>query len=181
MTRPWGWVRAWQAVNLGHSRLPRLRRLRVGFESGVRGKLLAYNLTPDAPPATGRRLPMTTAPRSAIRLRELDRMVEDAEFTRARNDLERAFPRTTVPEVSEHKRRELLIPDSVRLPPSSRQRSAVRQQTPGAVIVAEGRLHRGAEPDRHRGALEHRRGSAVGRRITFRGPDPTLESARSSC
>ncbi len=54
--------------------------------------------------------------------RDLDRMVEDAEFTRARKDLERAFPRATVPEVSERKRRELPIPDSIRLPPSSRQR-----------------------------------------------------------
>ncbi|ANS31141.1 hypothetical protein R1CP_32590 [Rhodococcus opacus] len=54
--------------------------------------------------------------------RELDRMVEDAEFTRARKDLERAFPRATVPEVSERKRRDLPIPDSIRQPPSSRQR-----------------------------------------------------------
>ena len=37
-------------------------------------------------------------------------MVEDAELTRARKDLERAFPRATVPEVSERKRGDL--PDS---------------------------------------------------------------------
>ena len=49
-------------------------------------------------------------------------MVEDAEFTRARKDLERAFPRATVPEVSERKRRELPIPDSIRRGLSSRQR-----------------------------------------------------------
>ncbi len=41
-------------------------------------------------------------------------MVEDAEFTRARKDLEWAFPRATVPEVSDRKRRDLPIPDSIR-------------------------------------------------------------------
>ncbi|PQP14009.1 hypothetical protein C5613_41490 [Rhodococcus opacus] len=38
--------------------------------------------------------------------RELDQIVVDAAFTRARKDLERAFSRAMVPEVSECKRRE---------------------------------------------------------------------------
>lgn len=56
--------------------------------------------------------------------RDLDRMVEAAEFTRARKDLERAFPRPTVPQVNDRKRRTLPIPDAIRRPPSSRQRKA---------------------------------------------------------
>lgn len=56
--------------------------------------------------------------------RDLDRLVEDGRFTRARKDLERAFPRARVPEVDKRKHRPLPIPDSVRLPPSSRQRKA---------------------------------------------------------
>ncbi|MFT7022439.1 MAG: hypothetical protein ACJA07_001523 [Rhodococcus sp. (in: high G+C Gram-positive bacteria)] len=56
--------------------------------------------------------------------RELDRVVEDGRFTRARKDLERAFPRARVSEVDKRKRRPLPIPDSIRIPPSSRQRKA---------------------------------------------------------
>ncbi|MGV9867239.1 hypothetical protein [Rhodococcus koreensis] len=104
---------------------------------------MAYNNSPDGPPATrldpelgtsstpaakpaGYRTAATYDDRARERdsARDLDRMVEDAEFTRARKDLERAFPRATVPEVSERKRRELPIPDSIRQPPSSRQRKA---------------------------------------------------------
>lgn len=102
--------------------------------------LLAYSVSPDAPPSrldpeagasitpvsksAGYRPAATYADRAVERdsARELDRMVEDAEFTRARKDLERAFPRATVPEVSERKRRALPIPDSIRLGLSSRQR-----------------------------------------------------------
>ncbi|MDV6283583.1 hypothetical protein [Rhodococcus jostii] len=101
---------------------------------------MAYNVSPDAPPTrldpeagtsttpaskpAGHRSADTYKDRAQERdsARELDRMVEDAEFTRARKDLERAFPRAAVPEVSERKRRELPIPDSIRQPPSSRQR-----------------------------------------------------------
>ncbi|MFD7011189.1 hypothetical protein [Rhodococcus jostii] len=101
---------------------------------------MAYNVSPDAPPArldpeagtsvtpasksAGYRPAATYADRAVERdsARELDAMVEDAEFTRARKDLERAFPRATVPEVSQRKRRELPIPDSIRLGLSSRQR-----------------------------------------------------------
>ncbi|QYA99734.1 hypothetical protein I1A62_00680 (plasmid) [Rhodococcus sp. USK10] len=101
---------------------------------------MAYNLSPDASAArldpeagtsttpasksAGYRPAATYDDRARERdsARDLDRMVEDAEFTRARKDLERAFPRTTVPEFSERKRRGLPIPDSIRLPPSSRQR-----------------------------------------------------------
>jgi len=101
---------------------------------------VAYNVSPDAPPTrldpeagtsitpaskpAGYRSADTYKDRAQERdsARELDRMVEDAEFTRARKDLERAFPRATVPEVSERKRRDLPIPDSIRQPPSSRQR-----------------------------------------------------------
>ncbi|EID81756.1 hypothetical protein W59_01259 [Rhodococcus opacus RKJ300 = JCM 13270] len=97
-------------------------------------------MSPDAPPSrldpeagasitpvsksAGYRPAATYADRAVERdsARELDRMVEDAEFTRARKDLERAFPRATVPEVSERKRRALPIPDSIRLGLSSRQR-----------------------------------------------------------
>ena len=104
---------------------------------------MAYNLSPDGPsptrldPEIGTSATPAAKPagcRSAASYddrvrerdsaRELDRMVEDAEFTRARKDLERAFPRATVPEVSERKRRELPIPDSIRRSPSSRQRKA---------------------------------------------------------
>lgn len=56
--------------------------------------------------------------------RDLDNMVEDGAYTRARKDLERAYPRSTVREVNERKRRTLPIPDAIRLPPSSRQRKA---------------------------------------------------------
>lgn len=101
---------------------------------------MAYQLSPDAPvtrldpeagigntPAAkpaGYRPAANYDDRAADRdgARELDGMVEDAEFTRARKDLERAFPRATVPEVPVRKRRELPIPDSIRQPPSSRQR-----------------------------------------------------------
>ncbi|MFE7421029.1 hypothetical protein [Rhodococcus sp. NPDC057529] len=101
---------------------------------------MAYSVSPDAPPsrldpeagtgatpvskAAGYRPAATYADRAVERgsARELDRMVEDAEFTRARKDLERAFPRTMVPEVSVRERRALPIPDSIRLPLSSRQR-----------------------------------------------------------
>ena len=101
---------------------------------------MAYNVSPDAPasrldPEPGTSTTLASKPagyRSADTYkdraqerdsaRELDRMVEDAEFTRARKDLERAFPRATVPEVSERKRRELPIPDSIRRGRSSRQR-----------------------------------------------------------
>ena len=104
---------------------------------------MAYNVSPDGPPAArldpeagtsttpaakpaGYRPAATYDDRAQERdsARELDRMVEDSQFTRARKDLERAFPRTTVPEVSDRKRRELPIPDSIRQPPSSRQRKA---------------------------------------------------------
>ncbi|MDF3313062.1 hypothetical protein P3H15_50025 [Rhodococcus sp. T2V] len=102
--------------------------------------LLAYKVSPDAPPtrldpeagtsvtpaskSAGYRPAAAYDDRAVERdsARELDAMVEDAEFTRARKDLERAFPRTTVPEVSERKRRALPIPDSIRLGLSSRQR-----------------------------------------------------------
>ncbi|MCS4255967.1 hypothetical protein M2405_004270 [Rhodococcus erythropolis] len=56
--------------------------------------------------------------------RDLDRMVEAGEFTRARKDLERAFPRPAVTQVNERRRRTLPIPDAIRLPLSSRQRKA---------------------------------------------------------
>ncbi|WP_301850992.1 hypothetical protein [Rhodococcus pyridinivorans] len=56
--------------------------------------------------------------------RGLDRMVEDGNFTRARKDLERAYPRSAVRAVNPRKRRTLPIPDAIRLPPSSRQRKA---------------------------------------------------------
>ncbi|MFZ2529190.1 MAG: hypothetical protein WAX14_16295 [Rhodococcus sp. (in: high G+C Gram-positive bacteria)] len=56
--------------------------------------------------------------------RGLDSMVEDAAYTRARKDLERAYPRSAVRRVNERKRRTLPIPDAIRLPPSSRQRKA---------------------------------------------------------
>ena len=56
--------------------------------------------------------------------RDLDAMVEDGSYTRARKDLERAYPRSAVLQVNERKRRMLPIPDSIRLPPSSRQRKA---------------------------------------------------------
>ncbi|MCX5046242.1 hypothetical protein OG921_24015 [Aldersonia sp. NBC_00410] len=62
---------------------------------------------------------------SRLSARELDRMVEDSEFNRARKDLERAYPRPSVSEeMSARKRRPLPIPDSVRIPLSSRQRKA---------------------------------------------------------
>jgi hypothetical protein len=111
-----------------------------GVVDAAGGGLVAYNVSPDAPPTrldpeagtsstpaskpAGYRSADTYKDRAQERdsARELDRMVEDAEFTRARKDLERAFPRATVPEVSERKRRELPIPDSIRQPPSSRQR-----------------------------------------------------------
>jgi hypothetical protein len=101
---------------------------------------VAYNVSPDAPPSSldpeagisttpaskpaGYRPAATYDDRAQERkgARQLDRMVEDAEFTRARKDLERAFPRATVPEVSDRKSRDLPIPDSIRQPPSSRQR-----------------------------------------------------------
>lgn len=71
---------------------------------------MAYNVSPEAPPARldpeagtsttpasklgGYRPAATYADRAQERdsARELDRMVEYAEFTRARKDLERAFP-----------------------------------------------------------------------------------------
>lgn len=56
--------------------------------------------------------------------RNLDRTVEEGRYTRARKDLERAYPRSAVKDVNDRKRRPLPIPDSVRLPPSSRQRKA---------------------------------------------------------
>ncbi|MBM4570252.1 hypothetical protein GS489_07480 [Rhodococcus hoagii] len=56
--------------------------------------------------------------------RGLDRMVEDGAYTRARKDMERAYPRSAVAPVNERKRRALPIPDAIRLPPSSRQRKA---------------------------------------------------------
>lgn len=100
--------------------------------------------------------------------RELDRMVEDTEFTRARKDLERAFPRTTVPEVSERKRRELPIPDSIRQPPSSRQRKVrsvnknrAQTQLPKVGYTAVQNLI--TDPDRWDevgGALSRARGDA---------------------
>ncbi|WAM19176.1 hypothetical protein [Rhodococcus sp. JS3073] len=101
---------------------------------------MAYSLSPDATPtrldpeagtstipaakSAGYRPAATYDDRTRERegARQLDRMVEDAAFTRARKDIERAFPRATFPEVSERKRRELPIPDSIRQPPSSRQR-----------------------------------------------------------
>ncbi|MFD7012415.1 hypothetical protein [Rhodococcus jostii] len=99
------------------------------------GDLVAYNLSPDAPPTrldpeagtsttpaakpAGYRSAATYDDRAQERegARQLDRMVEDAAFARARKDLERAFPRATVPEVSDRKRRDLPIPDSIRQPP----------------------------------------------------------------
>ncbi|RYD13991.1 MAG: hypothetical protein EOP90_15705 [Lysobacteraceae bacterium] len=101
---------------------------------------MAYNVSPDGPqarldPEAGTSITQASKPadyrpaatyddraRERDGARQLDWMVEDADFTRARKDLERAFPRATVPEVSERKRRELPIPDSIRQPPSSRQR-----------------------------------------------------------
>lgn len=56
--------------------------------------------------------------------RDLDTMVEAGTYTRARKDLERAYPRSTVSQVNDRKRRSLPIPDAIRLPPSSRQRKA---------------------------------------------------------
>ncbi|WP_255221593.1 hypothetical protein [Rhodococcus wratislaviensis] len=111
-----------------------------GVFDAAGGDLVAYNVSPDAPPtrldpeagtsSTPASKPAGYRPAAAYKdraqerdsARELDRMVEDAEFTRARKDLERAFPRATVPEVSERKRRDLSIPDSIRQPLSSRQR-----------------------------------------------------------
>ncbi|MFE5703584.1 hypothetical protein [Rhodococcus koreensis] len=116
-----------------------LRHIWAVFDAAG-GDLVAYNVSPDAPPtrldpeagtsttpaskSAGYRPAATYNDRAVERdsARELDRMVEDAEFTRARKDLERAFPRATVPEVSERKRRALPIPDSIRLGLSSRQR-----------------------------------------------------------
>nr|WP_296774173.1 hypothetical protein [Rhodococcus sp. (in: high G+C Gram-positive bacteria)] len=72
--------------------------------------------------------------------RELDRMVEEQRFTRARKDLERAFPRARVPDVDARKARPLPIPDSIRLPPSSRQRKArsVNKRTAQDQLPASG-------------------------------------------
>lgn len=56
--------------------------------------------------------------------RVLDEMVELADLTRARKDLERAFPRAMVAGVPVRKRRALPEPDAIRTPPSSRQRKA---------------------------------------------------------
>lgn len=56
--------------------------------------------------------------------RDLDRIVEGSGLTRARKDLERAFPRSAIASVNDRKRRTLPIPDAIRLPPSARQRKA---------------------------------------------------------
>lgn len=56
--------------------------------------------------------------------RDLDRLIETGSYTRARKDLERAYPRAAVRQVNPRKRRTLPIPDAIRLPPSSRQRKA---------------------------------------------------------
>ncbi|WP_241961985.1 hypothetical protein [Rhodococcus opacus] len=85
-----------------------------GVFDAAGGDLVAYNVSPDAPPTrldpqagtsttpAGYRSADTYNDRALERdlARELDRMVEDAEFTRARKDLERAFLRATVPEVT---------------------------------------------------------------------------------
>ncbi|MGC0367111.1 hypothetical protein ABH922_005163 [Rhodococcus sp. 27YEA15] len=60
--------------------------------------------------------------------RALDEMVELAALTRARKDLERAFPRASVEQVSVRKRRLLPEPDAIRIPPSARQRKDVLHQ-----------------------------------------------------
>ncbi|QHE73532.1 hypothetical protein [Rhodococcus sp. WAY2] len=103
---------------------------------------MGYSASPDGPPAhldpelgqsnspavkpVGYRTEASHQDRAAERssARELDDMVEDSAFTRARKDLERAFPRAAVADVSARKRRQLPIPDSIRIPPSARQRKA---------------------------------------------------------
>ncbi|WP_241962098.1 hypothetical protein [Rhodococcus opacus] len=91
---------------------------------------MGYSASPDGPPAhldpelgrsnspavkpVGYRTEASHQDRAAERssARELDDMVEDSAFTRARKDLERAFPRAAVADVSPRKRRQLPIPGS---------------------------------------------------------------------
>ncbi|EOM74335.1 hypothetical protein [Rhodococcus rhodnii] len=103
---------------------------------------MAYSVSPDAPsvafdPEAGVSGAPTVKPggystpeavedraeeRSSARV--LDEMVELADLTRARKDLERAFPRAMVAGVTVRKRRALPEPDAIRTPPSARQRKA---------------------------------------------------------
>jgi hypothetical protein len=115
----------------------------AGGRPTAKGDRVAYSISPDTerpshldPEAGGDNSPVSK--RSGYRpvdefddraldrssARDLDRMVEAGEFTRARKDLERAFPRPVVTQVNERKRRTLPIPDAIRLPLSSRQRKA---------------------------------------------------------
>ncbi|MDF3311567.1 hypothetical protein P3H15_42065 [Rhodococcus sp. T2V] len=164
---------------MAYSISPDTRDTRLDPEAGI-------STTPAAKPA-GYRTAANYEDRAADRdgARELDRMVEDAAFTRARKDLERAFPRTAVPEVSERKRRELPIPDSIRQAPSSRQRKArsvnknrAQTQLPKVGYTAVQNLI--TDPDRWDevgGALSRARGDAQQLEETMRSQVQRVDRA----
>jgi hypothetical protein len=109
--------------------------------------------------------------------RGLDRTVEDGAYTRARKDLERAYPRSAVKEVNERKRRPLPIPDAIRLPPSSRQRKARSV----AKHQAQSNLSRIGYRETHRLITDAQTWVGVGDALTEVGGDAQLlpEEARA--
>lgn len=132
--------RARWSVRLDTSPLPR-----PSTSDDETGATMAYSVSPDGPttgafdPEAGATTGSTmvkggdyrefsdAADRTAERAgaRNLDTTVEALPaLTRARRDLERAFPRSATGEVPVRRRRELPIPDAIRVPISAWQRNA---------------------------------------------------------
>lgn len=94
--------------------------------------------------------------------RDLDAVVEGLGLTRARRDLERAFPRSAVAPIPARRRRGLPIPDQIRTPLSARQRNARSR----AKRSAQDRLTRSGHREMSRLVSDSDRWTSTGRALT---------------